>query len=243
MITKGSLINGAYSLMRISGLTVDPTPEDMTAGLQVADDYAAQLKEDGLDLQWLQPVNYGQSDPSDTSNLTQGMAGPFKKLLVRELVSFFGKEVPNAIAITANEGMRALEQQIVSVPDSVFPGTLAFGSGNEWDYRDRKFYSEPPINNDALYVRRNDVRTTPVDFTQWLAGDTIQSAVWEVDTTAVTIANIDTGDSITQAQLTFNAIGGYNVCVTATKTNGDKDTQRINIIIEECDIYQRRFIN
>ena len=77
-ITKGSLVQGTYALMRISGLTVDPTPEDFVAGLQVADDYAAQLKEVGLDLGWQFPSDYGLSDPAD--NLRWEWLAPLRKI-------------------------------------------------------------------------------------------------------------------------------------------------------------------
>jgi hypothetical protein len=42
--TKADLINGAYSLMRISGLTVDPSGADLTLALTRLENMAAEFE-------------------------------------------------------------------------------------------------------------------------------------------------------------------------------------------------------
>lgn len=234
-ITKGDLVDGAYKLIRISGITINASNEDVVVALQVADDYAAELKGTGLDLSYQQPTTYGISDPSDNSGLTQEMAGPFKKLLALELVNFFGKPATPVLLSISFAGMRALENIVVSVPDAQNPPTLPFGSGNELDYRDRKFYNEPAINNDALYVFKGDILNYSHDFSDWLVDETLVSVVWESADNGVLIANESFNDTIATAELTFDKLGGYSVCITATKTNStDKVTVRQNFIIREC---------
>ena len=235
IVTKGDLISGTYSLMRISGLTVDPTPEDSTLALQVADDYAEELKGDGLDLKWQPPANYGESDPADTSGLTTEMAGPFKKLLMTELVLAFGREITPTLSMIANKGMRALENIVVSVPIANNPPTLPFGSGNEWDYNDRRFYSEPAVNNDAYYGFSGDIFNYTEDFSDWLVDETLVTVVWEVGNIGLAISNETFTDTEASADLTFNEAGGYTVCITATKTNSnEKLTRRKNFVISTC---------
>ena len=239
IVSKGNLVKGAYLLLRISGLTRIATPADTEIGLQVADDYAAELLST-LDIGWQYPANYGESDPSDNSGLSIQMAGAFKKLLTLQLCSFFGKEIPQALIVTASEGMRSLEQQIVSVPDSLPPSTLPFGSGNEWGYRDRKFYPEPPLNNGASYVFKGDVLNYSEDFSTWLVDATLVSVVWESADSGITIANESFTDNVASAELTFVEIGGYNVCITATKTDStDVFTVNKNFIIEDCEANRR----
>ncbi len=235
IVTKGDLIAGTYSLMRISGLTVDPSPEDTTMALSVADDYAAELKGDGLDLKWQSPASYGESDPADTSGLTPEMAGPFKKLLMVELVLAFGREITPTLSMIASKGMRALENIIVSVPDASNPGTLPFGSGNEWSYNDRRFYSEPAVNNDAHYGFEGDIFNYVEDFSDWLVDETLVSVVWEVGNSGLAISNDTFTDTEANADLAFNVQGGYTVCITATKTNSNERlTRRKNFVITAC---------
>ena len=233
-ITKGALVNGTYSLMRISGITVSPSNTAVSDALQVADDYAAELKEEGLDLGWQYPSDYGLSDPSDNSGLSQAMAGPFKKLLFIQLCSYFGKDVPMAVARTAEQGMRSLEQMLVNVPDAQNPPTLPFGSGNEWGYRDSTFYSEPPINNDADYAYKGDILNYDYDFSAWLAGETLVTVDWVAQDSGITIGTTAFTDNTVTGELTFAKVGGYYITITVTKTNStDKLTVRKNFVISD----------
>lgn len=246
IVTKGNLVNGTYSLMRISGLTVEPTPEDTELALQVADDYANQLIGDGLLLPWNQPVSYGGSLPSDNSGLTAQMAGPFKKLLFIELCSHFGKDVPSSVAITAMEGMRTLENILIQIPVANNPTTLPIGSGNEYDYRSDKFYPEPAVNNDADYVFIDNILNFSYDFGEWLVDQTLVAVTYEVDSSAIEIQNetISADGRVATAQLTFKQIGGYTLCITATKTGStDKLTVRKNFIIRQCGNNGLSFFN
>lgn len=234
-ITKGALVRGTYSLMRISGLTVDATPEDTEVGIQVADDYAAQLKGAGLDIQWKQPTEYGFSDPDDNSGLTPEMAGPFKKLLFVELCSHFGKPVPAAVAVTAAEGLQALQNIVVDVPVANNPPTLPIGSGNEYDYRSKSFYYEPAVNNDAIYVNLDDIQNYTYDFSQWLVDETLVTVEYDTDERGIRIGTTSFDDNTTTAELEFIEVGGYTLCITVTKTNStDKFTVRQNFIVSEC---------
>jgi hypothetical protein len=233
-ISKASLVNGTYALMRISGLTVNPTPEDVTIGLQVADDYSQELLADGLDIGWQYPTEYGVSDPDDNSGLTPQMAGPFKKLLYVQLCSYFGKEVPQTVAVTSMAALRTLEQLLVNVPDAQNPPTLPFGSGNENDYRDRSFYNEPPVNNNANYVFKGDIDEYSHDFSNWLVDETLVSVVWANPDSGITISSDTFDDTIAMADLTFVNTGGSFVTITATKTSSAEQlTIRKNFVISD----------
>jgi len=233
IITKGDLVNGTYKLMRISGLTVSASPEALESGLEVADDYAQELKSEGLDLGWQEPAIYGQSDTADNSGLSVEMAGPFKKLLFIQLCSHFGKDVPMAVAATAAAGMRALEQLLVDVPDAQNPPTLPYGSGNEWDYRDRTFYSEPPDNKDAIYVFKDNILNFDYDFSHWLVDETLVDVEWSTQDNGIAIGTNTFTDNVATAELTFEKAGGYFVMITATKTNStDLLTVKQNFVID-----------
>ena len=181
MPKKIDLVNGAYQLIRISGLTSVAIPEETIIGLQVSDDLAGELSTT-LNTGYIQPTEYGQSDPDDYSGLTVQTAGPFKKLLAMELVDFFGKQIPMSLKMNADKGLRSLEQLLVTVLPMQNPGTLPIGSGNEWDYRSDKFYPEPISDDGADYKYEDDVFQVPIDWTQWLAGlNTLATVTYEFD--------------------------------------------------------------
>jgi len=235
-INKGDLVNGAYTILRISGLTLTASPDEITAGIQESDDLASELKGSGVDVNWQQPSDYGLSDPADTSGLTPEMAGPFKSVLALRLVDLFGKQATPSLAKRASDGMRTLEQITVNAPESELPSTLPFGSGNEWDYRSRRFYPEPAANNDADYVFLDDVLNYTEDFSAWLIDEELVSASWEVANGSVEIDNVVNAETTSTAQLTFSTIGGFTLCITATKTNStDVFTVQKNFIVKDCN--------
>lgn len=164
MVTKGDIVEGAYKLLTIWGISLGPSNEDTTFGLEVIDDYAKQLESDGLMMGYISPEAYGQSDPNDDSGLSDWMAGPMKKLLAIEVMTAFGKPLTPQLLRISEQGLRSLEHAIVKVPVAQNPGTLPKGSGNEWAYRDNKFYSEPPSTLDTetdgslndLIINNND---------------------------------------------------------------------------------------
>ena len=233
-ISEGSLGNGTYALMRISGLTVAATPEDVEIGLQVADDYSQELLADGLDIGWQYPSDYGLSDADDNSGITPQIAGPFKKLLYIQLCAYFGKEVPPTVQVTAMAALRTLEQLLVSVPDAQNPSTLPFGSGNEDDYRDNTFYNEPPDNQNADYVFKGSIVTFEHDFSAWLVDETLVSVVWSVPDEGITVGSETFDDTVAMADLTFVQTGGSFITITATKTNsGELEIFRKNFVISD----------
>ena len=241
IITKGELVNGCYEAwLMISGLTAAAEPEEVTLALQQADDLANQLEADGLNLNWQNPSSYGYSDPADNSGLTAQMAGPFKTILSTYLLDAFGKQITANMADKAARAMRTLQQITVVAPDVQNPPTLPFGSGNEWDYNDRRFYGEPAKTNGAIYVYKGQTLNYLRDLTQnpnWLVDATIETAVWEVqDNGNVTIENIAINDTSTSADITFNETGGYTICIKLTKTDSNEVfIVNQNFVVQLCD--------
>jgi hypothetical protein len=165
------------------------------------------------------------------------MAGPFKKLLATELVEYFGKSVTPTLGALANKALQDIEHLTVHVAPASFDSNVPVGSGNEWSYRSRKFYGEPPANQDADYVLKGEILNFSYDFTDfpnWLVDDTLNTVEWEVTSPGVEIASIVTGTTKTTAELTFNEIGGYTVTITATKNaSTDKIKYTKNFIVTD----------
>ena len=224
-----------FKLIRISGLTSEAVPEEIETALQVADDYAGELLSTGLDIGWIQPLEYGQSDPDDYSGLSLQTIGPLKKLLALELVDYFGKQPPMTLQVNADKGMRSLEQLLVNVLPSQNPGTLPIGSGNEWDYRSDKFYPEPISDDGAIYKNTTDVFQLPIDWTAWLAGlFTLVSVEYEVDA-GIILTDTAIVDETSVVTVSFSKVGQVTLCAKATNSNGDVVSEKIIYNVTDCN--------
>ncbi len=233
MPNKIDLVVGAYQLIRISGLTSKAIPEEINIGLQVSDDLAGELSAT-LDTGYIQPLEYGESDPNDYSGLTPEIAGPFKKLLAMELVGYFGKEIPVSLKIIAAKGLRALEQRLVTIMPSQNPGTLPMGSGNDYDFRSDRFYPEPISDDGAIYKNTSDEFQLPIDWTSWLAGlYDISSVEYEADDGVVLTDEAISG-SVSVVTVSFSKQGQFTLCAKATNSNGDKITEKIIYNVVNC---------
>lgn len=234
MPKKIDIVTGTYQLIRISGLTSQAIPEEVEIAMQVADDYAGQLLGSGLNVGWIQPLEYGQSDPDDVSGLTFQSVGPFKKLLAKEIVTYFGKQLPQSLYDNANEGLRSLEHLLVHIKPTQNPSTLPIGSGNEWDYRYDKFFPEPISDDGAEYRFLTDVFQKDISWVQWLASvDTIASVTYEFDA-GVVITNESFTDDTSTATISFERIGQFTVCATATSLGGNVKSVKFLYNVTKC---------
>lgn len=149
MITKGDIVTGAARFMVIWSVTTELTPLEQEFMLETLDDYALELESSGLPMGYNLPESHGESDFNDDSGLADWMAGPMKKLLAIQALTIFGRETTIGLAGIAKTAMQSLEHAIVNVRPSSNPSTLPKGSGNEWAYRDDKFYREEPNRIDT----------------------------------------------------------------------------------------------
>ena len=206
----------------------------MRLSVQVADDLAGELSTT-LNTGYIQPLEYGDSDPNDYSGLTAQTAGPFKKLLAMELVDFFGKQVPISLKMNADKGLRSLEQLLVNVNPMQNPGTLPIGSGNEWGYRRDKFYPEAISDDGAIYKNKSDVFQLPIDWTAWLADlYTLSTVDYEVDA-GITLTNEAIVDGVSVVTVSFSTTGQFTLCAKGTNSNGDTTTQKIIYNVTDCN--------
>ncbi len=224
MINKVDILNGTFSLLRISGMTVQPRPEDYEDSLQILDDYAAEIQPE-LDTGYIQPDEYGGSDLNDYSGLTASLAGPFKKLMALQIAPLFGKEIPPTLYKIAQDGMNSLEYQLVNVGPAQNPATLPIGSGNEYDYRSDKLYPEPNNDDGAVNYYENEVFNLEIDWNPWLKGETITTVVYDSDN-GIDLANESNTDGISIVTVSFNTTGQFQLCATATKSNGEVQTRK-----------------
>jgi len=93
MMTKSDLVMGAYDEMRISGLTVKPSSEDIVLAIKRLDNMMADWQNKGLCLEYNKTANYGKVDPNQSSGLADSSALAAILNLAVSLSPAFGLEV------------------------------------------------------------------------------------------------------------------------------------------------------
>ena len=149
---KGDLVNGAYSQMRISGLTVNPSPEDNVLALRRLENMASEFYGRNI----CTGYNFEDSPDADSSSgLDKKFWYSFECLLAVRLLSDFGKgtqqKVDPMLLKSASGGLSFLYSATASPREVQYPSRQAIGAGNSLRYhRYRRFYT-PTVEAPTSY--------------------------------------------------------------------------------------------
>lgn len=232
---KGDRIAGAYSKLRISGLTVQPTPEDLELALGELESMMSELASRGIE------VGYNfENDPDPNSDL--GVPQQYWNMincnLAVRLIADFNKDVPPALLMQAAQSMnnassRCAADRLRGVP---YPDRQPVGSGARIFDRWQRFYSDsnalPPNVPATLYVMQGEVNDYQESFEAFLREDEdILSAVVVSDTGLVVLSST-VNDPVVNYRLSvpveLSASSWQQVKITMTTTIGRVDIRVIN---------------
>ena len=145
---KAEAINQAYAEIRISGLTTQEVPEEMELALRELDQVMWQWQAMGRDVNYNFPApTPGQelvvSDPTDLFGVFPWAIQGVVCTLAKNLVSYFGKEIPPALAGKARFGVNVIKQRTFKAPPIPYPNRMPIGSGNnqQWAGLSPRFYN------------------------------------------------------------------------------------------------------
>ena len=138
---KGDLINGAYSLMRISGITVNPSSEDISLALDRLENMANELAARNICAGY-----YFEDDPdvNSPSGLDKKFWYSFQCVLAGRLLSDFGKgQTPDPMLLKNTSAQLSFLYSATANPREIqYPHRQAIGAGNSLRYhRYRRFYT------------------------------------------------------------------------------------------------------
>ena len=156
MTTKSQVINESYAEMRISGITVDPSTDDVALALSKLESMMAQYF-----YQWNMDVGYNFEATPATSSQTNVQL-QFKQMMVTNLavrlVAAFGKAVPPSLGGLARSAFSSALGMIVSsnMRQIAPPTSMPSGSGNTFRQFLRDRYANPTNlpPNDSLPASR-----------------------------------------------------------------------------------------
>lgn len=185
MTTKIDRVQSAYSQMRISGLTVTPSPEDLQLALNRLEAMMSEL-EFGRNI----CMNYNFEETPDPNSVTN-VAMPFWYMidtnLAIRLIPDFNKQVPQALVMQASQSMATASgiSAINNIRQVAAPDRMPIGSGSTLRYNKyQRFNREsklPPAVCTTNVIIKGNINDYDESFRAYLGNETIASFEFTVD--------------------------------------------------------------
>lgn len=240
---KVDIINGAYSRMRISGLTSIPSPEDMEVALRRLEQMAAEW-------QSKRSICAGykfEEDPdlNSPSGISTEDEEAFETNLAWRLYADFGKEPHPMLIMEKKASFASLISSYAPRRQNSYPSRMPVGSGSQrWKNRIDRYFISPdpaPLNCSTNRMRTDEIEDFVESFSSYLnSGEDILTAEVTTENSALTIISnsFESPDVFYRVKANENTTTslqpGFPVIeIKITTTNG-----RINKNIIPFEIYQ-----
>lgn len=194
---KADIIKRAYSELRISGLTVDPTPEDLELSLCKLEDMMAEYESRNMSVGY---VFEDEPDPNSVLGVERAFWQALSTNLAVRLIPNFNKQVPDTLLAQASQSLSNMAGRCAAnkIRQVLPPARQPIGSGNQIYGRWNRYYnsvgvlpSNAPGVQAIMQGETNDFRES---FEAYLrTGEVIQSftVVADVGLTVVSSTNND----------------------------------------------------
>lgn len=237
MTTKIDIINAAFSRLRISGLTVQATPEDIDLALN---------RLEGMAREWHTRVNSGyffETSPASNTphNVPREYWAAYESNLAIRMAPDFGKEITAALLMEARATYSNMSARLALVKPVRPPARQPIGSGNRRFNQADQYYQpqeEAPLSPDTVQIYVGDISDFYFDFqSDLLSGEDIQSYVLTSDDAVVITTQLLTSPRV---NYTIRADGpaddAVQVKIVATFDTGRILTKIRNFVVNDADI-------
>ena len=242
MSTKVDRINGAYGQLRISGLTVNPTPEDLEIALDRLETMMAEFEGRNIG------VGYNFEDQPDLNSLTHVRREFWQMIdtnLAIRLVPDFNKEVSPVLFNQASQSLSNASARVAAslVREVNYPWRQPRGSGNTLRRnRWQKFYrsgEEAPTSSDTNVIYLGDTNDYIENYTAYLdSGETIDSYTITADPGLTIVSDSSTDNEISyrvKAESATETGGFQQIKIIVVTSTGRQQTRLINFSLIDPD--------
>ncbi len=243
MTTKADLINGAYSLMRISGITVIPSGEDLTLALTRLESMAAEFEGRNI----VTDYNFEENpQTSSLHNLERKFWYAYEANLAIRLLPDFGKQ-PTPVLITQQQAAYSfLVANTAPFREISYPTRMPRGLANSRrSLRWSRFYipeAKAPLSAETMIMYIDDIKAFSESFTAYLdAGEVISSYTIEADDGLTIDADANATPFITYTIKATGLSSGSSIAlrqvkIVVTTSAGRIETRIINFSLLDSDI-------
>jgi len=180
MITKNQIAIDALSELRISGITVQATPTEISDVVSRLDIMMLDWENEAILLGYKQPVEYGQSNPLDDSGLSRHSIFAVTANLAKILCARYGKMCHVQTLTDAKNGKDALYN--IELPQREPNPYQPLGSGEFNGYHNDSYCNfqqeeeQAPTSYKTLQIKSGQTNEYSIDFNLGIPdGDTIGS--------------------------------------------------------------------
>ena len=243
MTTKADLINGAYSLMRISGITIDPSGADLTLALTRLEDMAAEFEGRNI----ITDYNFEENPLTGSKhNLERKFWYAYKVNLAVRLLSDFGKKGTPILVTQQQAAYSFLVANTAPYREIDYPRRMPIGSQNSRrSLRWSRFYipeTKAPLSAETIIMYIDDIKAFSESFVAYLdAGEVISSYTIEADDGLTINADANATPFITYTIQADGLSSGGSIAlrqvkIVATTSAGRVETRIINFSLLDSDI-------
>jgi hypothetical protein len=241
--TKADLINGAYSLIRISGITVDPSGDDLTLALERLEDMAEEFAGRNI----ITDYNFEQTPTTGSlHNLERKFWFAYKINLAVRLLPDFGKQATPVLMMQQQASFSFISSNTAPFREVSYPTRMPRGLANSrrslrWS-RFNVPESKAPLEESTITMYINDVTNFSESFVAYLAtGETISSYTIEAEdgltiTTDANATPLITYTIQADGLSSGGSIGLLQVKIVVTTSASRIETRIINFQLLDSDI-------
>lgn len=231
---KIDLINDAYSQLRISGITVNPSAEDLQLALGRLEDIAAELRSRNIDGGYQFEDN---PDPNSVAGVAREYKQAYATLLAIRLVPDFNKAVPPQLQAAASAAVDNLAGNEINVREMSYPTRHPIGSGNRRIRGgSRRYYAgeaQAPAKDTTNSMIKGNINNYSESFAVYLKNtEIIQSYTMSADSGLSIIASSNT-DTAVDYQVQALAPGPQKVIIVATTDQGRVENRLVWFSVKE----------
>ena len=220
----------AYQQLRISGLTITPSPEQLEVALDRMEGMVAEWFERNICCGY----NFeDQPDPNSASGVERAYKQAIATNLAVRLIPDFNKEVPQTLMMQAVQSLSNLSgRSAFNIVNKVaYPSRMATGSGNTLRYnRWNRFYrttgpQPASCKTNVMYV--GDVNDFVEHFDAYLDGEVIASVVFSADSGITIQSSSFTDTDVLYQVLAANSTESTSTMVRQLTIIATTDTGRV----------------
>jgi len=239
--TKGDILSRAFSALRISGITVDPSPEDLELALEKLENMAAEFAGRNICTNF---AFENEPDPNTPHNMDRKYWHSYDVNLAVRLMPDYGKGIKPDVALIrqASAGISFLSSATALVKEVQYPSRMPMGKGSQRWSRFFKTQAEAPISYLTKTMYIGDITDFVEHFSSYLIdGEDISVYTIEANT-GITI----TADALDSPNINYtvqadgtsdgSGISLLHVKIVITTSDGRIETRIINFRILSSDI-------
>lgn len=228
--TKGYIVDEAFNLLAISGLTTVPTPREIERVLNRLEDMMYELHSRNICSTY---VFEEFPDPNTESGISPAFINAALTNLAMRVAASYGRPLSQDIASQARQSMSNWSARTARVNPINPPFRQPRGSGNtfRWQnwYRYYRLEDNAPISCSTLDIKVNEINGFIIDFGLYLKdGEIISSYTKDVTDGLELLADSNTDTTINLEQVKGLQFGFNTITLTITTDLGRVNPHVVN---------------